>query len=978
MTEYLTISNEPPEHPGMNFALLRQEGIEYIERLRGKLWTDYNTHDPGITILEQLCYAISDLSYRLSFEMKDLLAYPPDAETKKQFFTAREILTVNPLTINDYRKLLIDMKGVKNAWLEIIGEDSQPKIYNGLYRVLIEKESDEDNSEEIKADDDIEAEVKLRLNQHRNLCEDFAEIKVLSEEKITIKADIEVEEGVDVNYLIAKIYFDLYNFISPSIEFYTLNELLEKGKIPEDIFNGPSLGKGFIDDEELQKFSRKKELRISDLIQVILDIEGIKTIKNLSLASDQFLTPPDWVLRLGTKDADSAPRLEDIDSFLGNEPNNQETHIRLYKGQILSSIGEDEKPLVKRHLKNLWGKSPKSPSSPPKNDLSIPLGEYRELSEYESIQNEFPATYGIGETGLPASASPKRQAQAKQLQAYLMFFDQLLANYLAQLDGAKDLFSLQNPKIKTYFSSLELLEHLPGIKEILTDPENYKQTLETITEIPETVRQRKNRFLDYLIAQFAEKFTDYSLLLYKITPDDPSRQEKLSPEEKQIKDKIAFLQDYPQISADRGKAFNYFAKNEVWDTDNVSGLKKRISRLLGIPDYRRKDLANSDVEGFHLVEHILLRPRFRSHDLELSKSETTGQVTCESPTHRLTEGEKIKILETKNYNGEYQVIDVTTDTFNIKETFVEEEKGKWVRVSDPYSFQLSFVFPNWPKRFQDKRFKQLISDILNTETPAHITIYVHWLNKLEMVIFETVYQQWLAKMPEGDIPDEDIENIKYRLIKFLYAKTLTFDGIDDYVEVTYNSNINPEQFTLSCWLKVEGGENQERFAIASHDNNFKGYKLYVGQDNNWQFAIGNGTEWKQLTGLNVSPDTWTHLAATYDGSEMKLYVNGEPVGTQASELFAPNETEPLRIGAGATETDETELEHFFPGQISEVSIWNKARTEEEIKADMKRTLTGTEDFLVSYWPLRKIQLEDSTQKVLDFKSNNHGTVYKST
>ena len=211
--------------------------------------------------------------------MKDLLAPSPEEEAKKQFFTAREILTVNPLTINDYRKLLIDIDGVKNAWLEIIGEDSQPKIYNGLYRVLIEKELGDDNSEEIKADGQIEAEVKLLLNQHRNLCEDFAEIKVLSEEKITIKADIEVEEGVEVNYLIAKIYFDLYNFISPSIEFYTLNELLEKGKNPEDIFNSPSLENGFIDDEELQKFSRKKELRISDLIQVILDIEGIKTIK---------------------------------------------------------------------------------------------------------------------------------------------------------------------------------------------------------------------------------------------------------------------------------------------------------------------------------------------------------------------------------------------------------------------------------------------------------------------------------------------------------------------------------------------------------------------------------------------------------------------------------------------------------------------------------------------------------------------------
>lgn len=81
---------------------------------------------------------------------------------------------------------------------------------------------------------------------------------------------------------------------------------------------------------------------------------------------------------------------------------------------------------------------------------------------------------------------------------------------------------------------------------------------------------------------------------------------------------------------------------------------------------------------------------------------------------------------------------------------------------DPYSFQLSFVFPNWPRRFKDDRFKQLIYDILNTETPAHITIYVHWLNKLGMGRFEPVYKKWLENMPDGEL-----EKIKYWLTEFL-------------------------------------------------------------------------------------------------------------------------------------------------------------------------------------------------------------------
>ena len=53
-----------PDATAMDFASLRQEALELIPRLAGENWTDYNTHDPGITILEQVCYALTDLAYR--------------------------------------------------------------------------------------------------------------------------------------------------------------------------------------------------------------------------------------------------------------------------------------------------------------------------------------------------------------------------------------------------------------------------------------------------------------------------------------------------------------------------------------------------------------------------------------------------------------------------------------------------------------------------------------------------------------------------------------------------------------------------------------------------------------------------------------------------------------------------------------------------------------------------------------------------
>ena len=58
---------------GLDFATLRKEGISRIQDLCGEVWTDYNLHDPGVTILEQLCYGLTDLSYRSGFAVEDYL-----------------------------------------------------------------------------------------------------------------------------------------------------------------------------------------------------------------------------------------------------------------------------------------------------------------------------------------------------------------------------------------------------------------------------------------------------------------------------------------------------------------------------------------------------------------------------------------------------------------------------------------------------------------------------------------------------------------------------------------------------------------------------------------------------------------------------------------------------------------------------------------------------------------------------------------
>ncbi|HKZ64952.1 MAG TPA: hypothetical protein VJ111_01285, partial [Chitinophagaceae bacterium] len=101
MEELTTIAKNPDRLPSQDYELLRGEGLKHVEDLAHDLWTDYNTHDPGITILEALCYAITELGYRTGFDIKDLVIRKDTGfiDDKQVFFTAKNILIINPLTI---------------------------------------------------------------------------------------------------------------------------------------------------------------------------------------------------------------------------------------------------------------------------------------------------------------------------------------------------------------------------------------------------------------------------------------------------------------------------------------------------------------------------------------------------------------------------------------------------------------------------------------------------------------------------------------------------------------------------------------------------------------------------------------------------------------------------------------------------------------------------------------------------------------
>jgi subtilase family serine protease len=193
---------------------------------------------------------------------------------------------------------------------------------------------------------------------------------------------------------------------------------------------------------------------------------------------------------------------------------------------------------------------------------------------------------------------------------------------------------------------------------------------------------------------------------------------------------------------------------------------------------------------------------------------------------------------------------------------------------------------------------------------------------------------------------------------------LVFDGLNDYITIPHDTSINTNTITVEAWIKAtpssswskiigKGPDDSEVFGLYLEPN--VGTFVVESQINGSQHGIGGGI---------VGDNKWHHVAYTYDGTNQILYVDGiqQAIASVAGSLTS--NTESISIGAEVSST--TNLFHLN-GTIDEVRIWNVARTQAEIQANMGIRLTGTESGLIGYWNLN----EGSGEVIQDLTSNNN-------
>ncbi len=149
------------------------------------------------------------------------------------------------------------------------------------------------------------------------------------------------------------------------------------------------------------------------------------------------------------------------------------------------------------------------------------------------------------------------------------------------------------------------------------------------------------------------------------------------------------------------------------------------------------------------------------------------------------------------------------------------------------------------------------------------------------------------------------------------------------IEIPFHEDLNRPDFTVEAWARLESGSGY-RSIVTSRDNSPQsGFILYAAPDDTWEFWTGNGLRsWNIVRGSTANSGIWTHLVGTYDSTTQQqiLYVDGVEAGSIAAS-FAPNTTNLMRIGGGATEGP---ADFFFDGAIDEVAIYDRVLTPEAV------------------------------------------------
>ncbi|MFK8103706.1 MAG: LamG-like jellyroll fold domain-containing protein [Saprospiraceae bacterium] len=212
-------------------------------------------------------------------------------------------------------------------------------------------------------------------------------------------------------------------------------------------------------------------------------------------------------------------------------------------------------------------------------------------------------------------------------------------------------------------------------------------------------------------------------------------------------------------------------------------------------------------------------------------------------------------------------------------------------------------------------------------------------------------------------------------LELLNGPGLSFAGEEDYVAIDnliYDSATTA--ISIELWVKIDTTASIEMYLVSWDAS--KHWALKVNTDGAivWTTHFTDGTTAADLVGSTIRDGQWHHIAAVFDGdsSTKTIYVDGvaceNPLTDTPASFGTTNERYGfIGVNAAATTFDGGTKTGFASGTFSELRIWDKALSQNEVSANMYSRLTGREDLLKAYWSLT----DELATEVNEFSGKNY-------
>ncbi len=659
MSDSRHIAYENKLRPSEDFEHMLKEGISYISKLSGDLWTDFNTHDPGITLLEQFCFVLTDLGFRTQDDLALAFEHPErgviDRLHDMGVFQPTEILSFAPLTQKDYRKFILGhlFKRVRNCWFP---RASDKNGYKGLYecRIILTHEAQEEvlgfEAEDVAFElEYMRRQVLGHYHANRNLCEnlDKQDIQILEPLFLTFYADIEIEPNYEGEQVVADILLALEDYVNPAVP---ITKIVDED--PTMAHNNPMRDNLHIDDRHLTP--RRTAVAGPKVKELILQIPGVRTLKDsFRLLFDGHSNSDDAV----TIDEANYPTFGQY--FYGDI--DQLPPLRITKDGVAYSFGFER---VREVIRFKTAQAKQDPTRESKKNKQPK--DRDQAPKYQSVQYGLPGIFNVGKYGPMPDASRREKENAKRLRSFLLLFDVFLASQIKQLVEADVLFDANQVEPTYRLADPEEMDipAAPGEESVPYEP--------LLQDLNRRDLDRKSRVIEHALARLGDKFEFDSQNLRSIQSlSTEGSTEKYALLQSRLKAKAAFLKEYANFSKWRYSGFDLQKPHEL--EANVAHLKKRFATMLGIEEYHDISLVKHLEDPNEAEQPRGKQARKRWLELELPSGEKYVALADDSPagtegefTFPLKDGAAIRNFYTLGvFFRNYEVVDMENGTFIV-------------------------------------------------------------------------------------------------------------------------------------------------------------------------------------------------------------------------------------------------------------------------------------------------------------------------